>query len=680
VNRVILQADMEDFAGHALDKTDSRIIAHPNTYIRLVIRTYKSIHPTTPMVLHRRFSTLHPILENIPFPREPHTLFTDGSFTHIHPNPLAEVIFPDQHTTAGGGAVVLLSDVNWATRPIHVVHLTGDATYPIHLAQSWELLSMLAALQLSSEHGFPIFSDCQGIVTKLNRISDISYWRSSDHQFLYSAAALLLSIRPTTISWTRSHPETRQRDRSKWSVQDWGIFIADQVAEGIFTVAYTSPAGLTFPLQLIIHPYPLSDLLRTLQISSSYHWTSTTTSLPSIYHPKSTWPASEHKAYLARRDMNYSPGITLRQGCGSLGHLPWHDRSFALASKAFSMSSASLSKRASIVRALWDWVVTGRKHVLWNPSAAGDCPTCSQAEDLRHILANCPHKELRLHRLRIQTLCSDFISTLRTELNVAQTSIPQPPTAHSLGSIINILTSLLQTVFTHHDGYQLLLGSFSPLHLTPLLPLLPLRPHHTFVSLFRKHLTSFLRILTSGALALIRIRNALPATTARRTATQRCMPAYMHGSRSSSSRTATSFTKRTVSSRHASTRTSSSSRPPLRLTATPSNRPGSTLPSISPIPSWARPPTTATLASPSHSATMAVSLPERSRSATSATPAPGASQHQPLAGSRSRPPSTAKAKSKLLVPASSRITRWFKPAPPVAPLPPRPPPEPPPPP
>jgi len=288
----------------------------------------------------------------------------------------------------------------------------------------------------------------------------------------------MLRIHPTTISWTRSHPETRIRDRRKWSDQDWGIFIADQVAEGVLDILYTFTENLTFPLQLVVHNYSLPQLLRSLQISATYHWTHKNTSLPVIYHPKSLWPSQDHAAYLTNRDANYSPGITQRPGCALLGHLPWHDRSYALASKAFQMGSASVSTRASMARLLWDWVVTGRKQVLWNPSASGHCPTCSQAEDLRHILAACPHKELHNKRLSIRNACLHYIDTLHSLLATAKSAIPQPPAVLSLPSIIRILNGqILTLVSTHHEDYQLLLGSFSPVLTTTLLPLIPIHIH-----------------------------------------------------------------------------------------------------------------------------------------------------------------------------------------------------------
>jgi hypothetical protein len=80
----------------------------------------------------------------------------------------------------------------------------------------------------------PIHSDCKSVV---NRITDtLSPFSKAMGQhakgiFLESLATVRKYVR-RPIYWTKGHPERKCRDRSKWSYNDWGIFLADAVAEG----------------------------------------------------------------------------------------------------------------------------------------------------------------------------------------------------------------------------------------------------------------------------------------------------------------------------------------------------------------------------------------------------------------------------------------------------------------
>ena len=107
----------------------------------------------------------------------------------------------------------------------------------IRHANTWELLSLLVALQINSEFPAPIFSDCESAVNSLLHITDLGYWRKKDHHFLLSVAYQLLNTTPTSITWIKSHPERRAR-RCNWTQHEWGIYIADLYASLLWTIPY----------------------------------------------------------------------------------------------------------------------------------------------------------------------------------------------------------------------------------------------------------------------------------------------------------------------------------------------------------------------------------------------------------------------------------------------------------
>ena len=178
--------------------------------------------------------------------------------------------------------------------PLHVTRIVEDPEpLTIRHANPWELLSLLAALQINSEFPAPIFSDCESAVNSLLHITDLGYWRKTDHHFLLSVAYQLLNTTPTSITWIKSHPERRAR-RCNWTQHEWGIYIADLYAspslDHPLSFNYTTTDNKTIVVTPTIQLIPLSTLLRSLLPKATYHWADSTTLLPELYHPRTTWP------------------------------------------------------------------------------------------------------------------------------------------------------------------------------------------------------------------------------------------------------------------------------------------------------------------------------------------------------------------------------------------------------
>jgi hypothetical protein len=76
---------------------------------------------------------------------------------------------------------------------VHVIKFSNPHNLPTLLPQTWELLSLVAGLQIATTLSFPIFSDCQSMIKRLNSLAYLPTWRQADHLFLFSAARQLLS-------------------------------------------------------------------------------------------------------------------------------------------------------------------------------------------------------------------------------------------------------------------------------------------------------------------------------------------------------------------------------------------------------------------------------------------------------------------------------------------------------
>jgi hypothetical protein len=176
--RVILQSDMNDFDGKPLPSNDPRRVHHPGCFIRLILFSYSSSPPILPDGIHGRPACYLPLLPPLQLDPEVYNIFTDGSWSVPSADPLTHLFFPDSLVPSGGGSVVLLAQNDWPNKPIHVIQLTNRGAIPIRYPQTWELLALLAGIQIGSAHSFSVHSGCQSAVHQLNNLSDLPF---SDH-------------------------------------------------------------------------------------------------------------------------------------------------------------------------------------------------------------------------------------------------------------------------------------------------------------------------------------------------------------------------------------------------------------------------------------------------------------------------------------------------------------------
>ena len=79
-----------------------------------------------------------------------------------------------------------------------------------------------------------MFSDCKSVVQSITEATSFTR-RPMGHTakgIFYESVAAMDGTRQRMVKWTRSHPERRHKDRSTWTYQDIGIYLADAVAEG----------------------------------------------------------------------------------------------------------------------------------------------------------------------------------------------------------------------------------------------------------------------------------------------------------------------------------------------------------------------------------------------------------------------------------------------------------------
>ena len=114
----------------------------------------------------------------------------------------------------------------------------------------------------------------------------------------YKPIATSKNLQRLPVKWTRSHPEDRIRDQSRWTYKDKGIFLADAVAENDW--------GAIFKLigtDYIFDEISCDDLLFDLLKPGIWHWRHT----DMVNNPPALEELMSHVQYSAFRDY-----VTLR--------------------------------------------------------------------------------------------------------------------------------------------------------------------------------------------------------------------------------------------------------------------------------------------------------------------------------------------------------------------------------
>ena len=276
-----------------------------------------------------------------------------------------------------------LAMVDSASKSVFAMHVTGGADIGGRSAYTMEYAMAAMASQVSLRRGLKeqCWTDCKSVRDGL------TYGRAKSRRVGTTHAGGV-----PRLKWTPSHPENTSKhptkgwdNRGTWTEQDWGIWIADQVAAGDFTAVRN--AGYRVQDLTVT----MSEVYDSLTYQGRWIWVDMTTGTPMpanlslLQHVTRNLP---HQ-YSARREQYAS-----LPGCGSL-HGGWADNSLRLAAAVHRLPDVSLSKAARIVRLILD------KHFHQGNLAKGaqdevrgevsKCVLCGQQDSQDHWLLHCPN-------------------------------------------------------------------------------------------------------------------------------------------------------------------------------------------------------------------------------------------------------------------------------------------------
>ena len=275
----------------------------------------------------------------------------------------------------------------------------------------------------------------------------------------------------------RAHPEVRKPDRSTWTHDDWGNFIADRVAAKDWSGL--SRAGLSVRSITVSAPTVLRDLLGPDQWYLSSH---DGTPLPftglreAINNHRLRKYLSDRDAYRAQRKAPPK----------------WYSNTMQFAARTADLQHMTIGQRAVAVRRIWDkgWHGGNRckdKRLIPGSKPYHDseaCDLCGEPDSANHWHHRCLHGP-----------SADIRTQVLAKFHDQVTSYSDTPFAA-------LATALEHLLLTDSDPACIWTGNLNDHQLAPLLATLPLTltdtEHNTASSL----LTTLMTTLHDGAALL----------------------------------------------------------------------------------------------------------------------------------------------------------------------------------
>lgn len=352
------------------------------------------------------------------------SVFSDGSYTTSQLTPYS--ILDDQWNvrrqgTGGAGMIWLGPRDRWRTQRPRILRILSDAAPTMGLnSYAFELLGITVASQMS-EHiprHVDMISDCKGAVTRIEESMHIHH-RALGHlaKGIFCESVMRThddDLEARRVRWTRSHPERQYPDNSFWSYEDWGIWLADAIAEGdrqklddIFGVN-----------EYDWEEVQVSQIIDTIVQDGLWHWrtndeTATVITDDIMHH---IHPTRIHE-YLRTRDLyRFKRGIVDQYWGGTAPQLPAQ-----CATKPKNIYDAiTISKR------VWDKWTTGRLLAKGKVGAEAAtlraCPLCGDPDSQAHIFTECQHPNMLTLRAKAFDLQAQCL--LKLEAEAAFADIP----------------------------------------------------------------------------------------------------------------------------------------------------------------------------------------------------------------------------------------------------------------
>jgi hypothetical protein len=159
-------------------------------------------------------------------------IYTDGSYKEFGHD--IHTVFEEEavRKAARAGIVILHDGPEWKTRPIFALHIKEGEEIGARSAYTMEYLAIAAAHRLQNDFkATAVCSDSLAVVKTIRNREHPLKQAGGNHRVFLQSIDTGIKYGKVTPQWIQSHVERRKKDRSTWSMDEWGNHIADRTAE-----------------------------------------------------------------------------------------------------------------------------------------------------------------------------------------------------------------------------------------------------------------------------------------------------------------------------------------------------------------------------------------------------------------------------------------------------------------
>ena len=326
------------------------------------------------------------------------TMYTDGSMVVTGS---FRIRASTGGTTICGAAVLRQEETGYSG--IRIV----DTHRRLHSAYDAELLALILATRMAEDSD--VHSDCKSAINTVTN-------------YLATGKGKGLGLRAAKsghrILKVAAHADRTKR-HADWTEHERGNIAADAIAGG---AEHPSTEVIDISSDVVVHLTETTHNIVTYQDEQiDPDWAEVR-------------QAERMIDYLVTRDATRAGG----------GRPPrWEGAATRLCGSI--IPKCGLSRRARLLRMVWDKYATGYNREKWGKGKGGEqvCPTCGVADSQRHILAECTHDKVRRRRA------------------LAFKEIDDAITAHANTQAGRVLRALRTQISDHPQGYTALTGMIS---------------------------------------------------------------------------------------------------------------------------------------------------------------------------------------------------------------------------
>ena len=263
--------------------------------------------------------------------------YTDGAYKEQSHDMHSVFDTEAVHRKSAAGVVIIHDGADWRERPIHALYIGRGADADAPSAFTMEYLALAAAMRMQCDdlRGTATCTDCSSVM-KLVQNRRVHLGRAdTSHHMLLQSINTSIGLGAVVPKWVPSHAERRNRDRTRWSMNDWGNWLADKVA-----------GNQRNQLDIIAlnydwHETTARHILRTMPRARELYYGDAGGSPIALYGLMEHVHRTRLDRYLAQRDY-------LR------GSPKWLDNTMRFAATVFNEKRKSVSRYAHTARIIWD--------------------------------------------------------------------------------------------------------------------------------------------------------------------------------------------------------------------------------------------------------------------------------------------------------------------------------------